>query len=150
MDLEFATDGHGRVLEGLDDRQVRVRQLRILADHGDADFELQRVPLRGEAAEVADVEGLTGLDLEGLQEDLVGALGRHDDRDVPDVGHVVHRQDRRGGDLIGSRRREKVVKNWEGNEGLGRTQGGTDGGREGWREGREGGSRVVVVVVVVA
>lgn len=60
---------------------------------------LARILILRVSPEVAEVQGRPRLDAEVLEDGVVGVLLGHDERDVPYVGDVVHRQHVLGLDL---------------------------------------------------
>ena len=54
VDGQLAVSGHGRVLKRLDDRQIGVRQVGVLAHHGDGDVLLERIQVVGHPAPIVE------------------------------------------------------------------------------------------------
>mmetsp|Transcript_80334 Transcript_80334/g.194760 ORF Transcript_80334/g.194760 Transcript_80334/m.194760 type:complete len:390 (-) Transcript_80334:508-1677(-) len=91
LDDELALGVEGSVVQRLDDGEVRVGELRILADDGDVHLERERVDQLGERHPVVE-EGLVrlGHEVEPAQQVVGDALVVEQQRHAVDVGDVVH------------------------------------------------------------
>ena len=85
VDHQLSVNGHGRVLQAFDDREVCIGEVGVLANHRNVDFFGQRVEVVGHCTPfVKEVGGGTI-----NSEDFAETLFLEHERDVVDVGHVV-------------------------------------------------------------
>ena len=85
FDHQFSVAVQRRVLQGLDDGEVRIREPIIFPYHRDLHLFGQPIPFIRKTLEIPEVDYLAGLQVEGTKNDFVGALVLHHTRDVPDV-----------------------------------------------------------------
>ena len=85
VDHQLSVNGHGGVLQALDDREVRIGEVGVLANHCDVDFFGQRVEVVGHCTPFVKEAGGGTIH----SEDFAETLFLEHQRDVVDVWHVV-------------------------------------------------------------